>query len=253
MEEQKQQIEAIRDYWNQRANGFSLAVDEELNLEEAKEWERQFREAIRKPKADVLDDGTGAGFFPVILGRMGHNITAIDYSDEMVEQAKRRFETLGLSVDVRQMDAQHLTFADASFDAVVSRNVLWNLDNPEAAYREIHRVLRPSGVLILEDGNMYLYMNDRDYAALHEAQEEKRKKAKAEEVGLHGKHNVDHVDFSIIEKIAGDLSISKIRRPQWDFGQLTALGFDDIHVQTWGGELPMGFRIVARKKEVRLG
>ena len=169
MEEQKQQIEAIRDYWNQRANGFSLAVDEELNLEEAKEWERQFREAIRKPKADVLDDGTGAGFFPVILGRMGHNITAIDYSDEMVEQAKRRFETLGLSVDVRQMDAQHLTFADASFDAVVSRNVLWNLDNPEKAYREIHRVLRPSGVLILEDGNMYLYMNDRDYAALHEA------------------------------------------------------------------------------------
>lgn len=253
MEEQKQQIEAIRDYWNQRANGFSLAVDEELNLEEAKEWERQFREAIRKPEADVLDDGTGAGFFPVILGRMGHNITAIDYSDEMVEQAKRRFETLGLSVDVRQMDAQHLTFADASFDAVVSRNVLWNLDNPEAAYREIHRVLRPGGVLILEDGNMYLYMNDRDYAALHEAQEEKRKKAKAEEVGLHGKHNVDHVDFSIIEKIAGDLSISKIRRPQWDFEQLTILGFDDIHVQTWGGELPMGFRIVARKKEVRLG
>lgn len=40
MEGQKQQIEAIRDYWNQRANGFALAVDEELKLEEAKEWER---------------------------------------------------------------------------------------------------------------------------------------------------------------------------------------------------------------------
>ena len=37
MEGQKQQIEAIRDYWNQRANGFALAVDEELKLEEAKE------------------------------------------------------------------------------------------------------------------------------------------------------------------------------------------------------------------------
>ena len=58
MEEQKQQIEAIRDYWNQRANGFALAVDEELNLEEAKEWERQFRESIQKPEARVLDDGT---------------------------------------------------------------------------------------------------------------------------------------------------------------------------------------------------
>ena len=47
MEEQKQQIEAIRDYWNQRANGFALAVDEELKLEEAKEWERQFRDRRR--------------------------------------------------------------------------------------------------------------------------------------------------------------------------------------------------------------
>lgn len=54
MEGQKQQIEAIRDYWNQRANGFALAVDEELKLEEAKEWERQFRESIQKPEARVL-------------------------------------------------------------------------------------------------------------------------------------------------------------------------------------------------------
>lgn len=76
------------------------------------------------------------------------------------------------------MDAQHLTFADASFDAVVSRNVLWNLDDPEAAYREICRVLRPRGVLILEDGNMYLYMNDPEYAVWHEAQLEKRKRSR---------------------------------------------------------------------------
>lgn len=252
MEEQKQQIEAIRDYWNQRANGFALAVDEELRLEEAETWERRFRQTIQRPGAEVLDDGTGAGFFPVILSRMGCKVTAIDYSDEMVAQAKQRFKDLGLSVDVRQMDAQHLTFADASFDAVVSRNVLWNLDDPAAAYREIHRVLRPGGVLILEDGNMYLYMNDAEYAALHEAQLEKRKQEAAQEGGLHGKHNVDHVDFSIIEKIAGTLSISKIRRPQWDFEQLIKLGFDDIHVTVMGETLPMGFRITARKKEVRL-
>ena len=98
MEEQKQQIEAIRDYWNQRANGFALAVDEELKLEEAKEWERQFRENIQEPEACVLDDGTGAGFFPVILSRLGYKVTAIDYSYRWRRSALKSWEFRSMSV-----------------------------------------------------------------------------------------------------------------------------------------------------------
>ena len=253
MEEQKQQIEAIRDYWNQRANGFALAVDEELKLEEAKEWEQQFRESIQKPEARVLDDGTGAGFFPVILSRLGYRVTAIDYSDEMVAQAKERFEKLGISVDVRQMDAQHLQFADESFDAIVSRNVLWNLDDPAAAYLEMYRVLKPGGTILVEDGNMYLYLHDEAYAKLHDRHVEEQKKKKETDVSLHGKYNVDNVDFSVIEKIAEELPMSSRRRPQWDFDQLVQLGFTDIRVEIRGGKLPMGFMIAARKAEVQLG
>lgn len=98
---------------------------------------------------------------------------------------------------------------------------------------------------------MYLYMNDPEYAAWHEARWRSEKRSGQGEPAW--KYNVDHVDFSIIERIAGDLSISKIRRPQWDFNQLVSLGFDDIHITTTGEKLPMGFRITARKKEVRLG
>ena len=43
------------------------------------------------------------------------------------------------------------------------------------------------------------------------------------------------------------------RRPQWDFEQLISLGFDDIHVKLQGKELPMGFLIIAVKKEVQRG
>ena len=96
-------------------------------------------------------------------------------------------------------------------------------------------------------------MHDEEYARLHERQIEEMKKKQEVEGGLHGKHNVDHVDFSIIEKIAEDLPMSYRRRPQWDFEQLISLGFDDIHVQLQGKELPMGFLIIAVKKEVQRG
>ena len=80
-------MEEIKDYWNLRANGFSLAVEEELKTEVGVRWKKIFQEYIKKEHANVLDDGTGAGFFPVILSSLGHCVTAIDYSDEMVEQA----------------------------------------------------------------------------------------------------------------------------------------------------------------------
>ena len=41
-----QHIEEIKDYWNLRANGFSLAVEEELRTESGKEWEEIFRKTI---------------------------------------------------------------------------------------------------------------------------------------------------------------------------------------------------------------
>ena len=45
-----QHIEEIKDYWNLRANGFSLAVEEELRTESGKEWEEIFRKTITKKK-----------------------------------------------------------------------------------------------------------------------------------------------------------------------------------------------------------
>lgn len=246
-------MEEIKDYWNLRANGFSLAVEEELKTEVGVRWKKIFQEYIKKEHANVLDDGTGAGFFPVILSSLGHCVTAIDYSDEMVEQAKKRFADHGLTVKVQQMDAQHLQFADESFDAIVSRNVLWNLDDPAEAYREMYRVLKPGGTILVEDGNMYLYLHDKDYAKLHDQYVEKQKKKRKADVSLHGKYNVDNVDFSVIEKIAEELPMSCRRRPQWDFDQLVQLGFTDIRVEIQGGALPMGFLIAARKAEVQLG
>lgn len=240
-------IEEIKDYWDLRSKGFSDAVQEELENDSGKEWEAFFRQIIPE-NARVLDDGMGPGFFSVLLAKLGHRVTAIDYSDGMVAQAKARFAQMGLPITAMQMDAQNLQFPDGSFDAVVSRNVIWNLDDPEKAYREIHRVLVPGGKVMIDDGNMYLYHHDEEYAEQHRKFMDLMVHRKEPDGGLHGKHNTDNVDFKIIERIAEDLPMSYVRRPQWDFVKLVELGFDDIHVEIRGGELPMGFRITARKR-----
>ena len=235
-------LEEVQAYWNQRAKGFSVAVQEELASSCGREWARFFQDHLPDGPLDILDDGTGAGFFAVILSRLGHRVTAIDYSDQMILRARERFDALGLPVATIQMDVQNLRFEKESFDAVVTRNVLWNLDSPKRAYQEINRVLRPGGTVIVDDGNMYLYLHNTAYAAARE-----RNRAQASK-GLHDKYNVDHVDFSIMEKIAEDLPMSSTLRPIWDFQQLVSLGFSDIHITLRGGDLPTGFRIVARKK-----
>lgn len=242
-------IEEIKDYWNLRANGFSNAVEEEMTTDSYDEWKNFFAETIGNNHVQVLDDGTGPGFFAVILAGMGHEVTAIDYSDQMVMQAKKRLEQLKLKADVLQMDAQNLKFPEESFDLIVSRAVLWNLDDPGKAYEEMYRVLKPGGKIIIDDGNMYLYHHDEEYAEKRRKMMEEHEKLSANDGGLHGKHNTDQVDFSIIERIAEDLPMSFKRRPQWDFDQLIRLGFQDIHVTTRGGSLPFHFQITAVKGE----
>ena len=238
-----ERIEDSRDYWNHRARTFALDTDEEIAGGGDKKWEKLFGEMIPEG-AEVLDDGAGPGLFSLVLSRMGYKVTAIDFSDDMVRENKARCEEAGFALNAVQMDAQALSFADESFDAVVSRNMIWALDHPDKGYAEIFRVLRPGGVLILEDGNQYLYMHNERYAAV---QKEK------ERLGLAGstvaeRYGKQEYDFSYIYDIAKDLPLSKTLRPAWDLDCLIDLGFDDVSISVRRDMgLPMQFRIVAHK------
>ena len=86
--------------------------------------------------------GVGAWLFTTLLASMGFQVTAVDYSTKMLEEVRRNLETEGLKAELHQMDVQSLEFADNSFDAVVSRNVFWNLEHADKAYEEAYRVLK---------------------------------------------------------------------------------------------------------------
>ena len=244
-------LKEVQAYWDLRSHGFSDAINEEADSALGEKWKAYFREILGESPLEILDDGMGAGFFTILLAQLGHRVTGVDYSDGMVEKTRENLSARGLSADVQQMDAQELRFADASFDAVVQRNVMWNLDDPAKAYREIARVLKPGGIFVIDDGNHYLASHDEEYAAENERLREKwrREREKKETVpGSRYAHNPEQVDFTIIERIAQEQPLSFIRRPQWDLEQLIALGFWDLRVEIDGEALPRHYRITARKK-----
>jgi ubiquinone/menaquinone biosynthesis C-methylase UbiE len=78
-------------------------------------------------------------------------ITGIELSPAMLAIARQRATSLGIDADLREGDAEHLPFGDASFDTVVCGLALCTIPRPAAALAEMRRVLVPGGRLLLLD------------------------------------------------------------------------------------------------------
>lgn len=94
---------------------------------------------------DVLDIAVGSGFSAVSFAEAGARVTGIDLTDFGVMHAKKNFEVRKLPGTVVKMDAQHLTFPDATFDFVNAWGCLMHMPDTEGAIREMYRVTRPHG------------------------------------------------------------------------------------------------------------
>jgi ubiquinone/menaquinone biosynthesis C-methylase UbiE len=99
----------------------------------------------------VLEVGCGTGFFLLNLAQSGHvgEAHATDISAGMVQQCVANGARLGIDVHGRVADAESLPYADNSFDLVLGHAVLHHLPDLDAAFAELHRVLRPGGRLVI--------------------------------------------------------------------------------------------------------
>jgi phosphatidylethanolamine/phosphatidyl-N-methylethanolamine N-methyltransferase len=98
----------------------------------------------------ILEVGVGTGI--TLPGYSSQNrIIGIDLSEPMLRKARQRVADLSLTnvEKLEVMDAEHLSFRDASFDVVVANHVISTVPNPEAALDECARMLRPGGEMIL--------------------------------------------------------------------------------------------------------
>ena len=102
---------------------------------------------------DILEVGTGNGYFSVELAKAGYKFTSIDVSGEEQEFARLNIEYFGLGkfADFRIENAECLSFGDSSFDIIFSINTIHHLADPVKVIDELIRIASFEGKIILSD------------------------------------------------------------------------------------------------------
>lgn len=210
----------VTGYWAKRSKSFSEHKHEEAHSYKAALWRSEFEKNLPQDRSlRILDVGCGAGFFELVLAPMGHNVTGIDLTPEMITEARKLAGSHHSgSAEFLVMDAEKPEFPDNWFDAVISRNLTWTLPHPAEAYAEWHRVLKPGGVLLNYDA---------EYAKGFHKYDQSENLAHS---------NVDDALTEECHRIYHMVNISTYDRPEWDKEVLENIGFSDVSYDLSAGD-----------------
>lgn len=218
----------IHDYWTNRARGYSEYNQQEMADARRTMWRdkllsllgNQFPE--KKPQEiKILDVGTGPGFFAILLAEAGYQVTAIDYTEEMLKEAQSNAGELAKCIVWKTGDAQALDVESNSFDVIVTRNVTWNLPRPDLAYKEWLRVLKPEGVLYNFDADWYGHLYNEEKRSSYEKDRRQTEEQNVEDY-------YSGTDIEKMEEIARQVPLSRLERPKWDIETMKKAGFLDV-------------------------
>jgi SAM-dependent methyltransferase len=104
----------------------------------------------------VLDIGCGTGYGTSLLAHSAGSAVGIDISRQAIRYARKRY--LGANVQFFQMNAESLAFPDCSFDFIISSENFEHLHDQRANLREISRVLKDEGMLLLATPNHEMFL-----------------------------------------------------------------------------------------------
>ncbi len=210
---------------------YKRGVSKELQNDEIKDrWVRAILEnAPDKERLRILDIGTGPGFFTIVLTGLGHDVTGIDVTPNMLSAAKENASLHSIECDFRLMNANSLDFPDGEFDLVISRNVTWTLPDLYDCYREWRRVLSSNGKVIVFDSNHYVNLFDEDEA-------KKMRRYMRDSLIDGSKEFNESYDFHVRWTYWENCPMIGTPRPQWDRNMLYKLRFINVTVTNFSAD-----------------
>ena len=119
---------------------------ERYRYKEYAPWMPRVMEFEKFRGARLLEVGCGMGTDLLQFARGGAYCTGIDLTPRSIEITRHRFNVYGVAGNFMISDGEHLPFRSESFDVVYSNGVLHHTPDTAGSIREVHRVLRPSGV-----------------------------------------------------------------------------------------------------------
>lgn len=236
-------FEENKKYWTNRTSGYSKVNEKELSSEQKEKWLAAITPHFPEERKNIkiLDMGTGPGFFAIILAEAGFQVTAVDCTESMIGQAKVNAGDLKDEITWVLANAEQTGLESETFDAVVSRNLTWNLKSPEKAYGEWLRILKKGGILLNFDANWYQYLYDDEKRIGYELD-----RKRVEDSCLEDHYNCTDIDA--MEAIARKLPLSRRLRPQWDVDVLKKLSITKVET-----DLGIWKRVWSKEEKVNYG
>ena len=232
-------------YWIQRAKGYSEVNKEELSGIQHSTWKEFLVSEISKcfPEREpgsikILDVGAGPGFISIILSEAGYQVTAFDFADTMLAEAKANAGELSNQINFVQGDALNLPFEKDSFDVVFSRNLTWNLPDPARAYVQWLSVLKTGGLMLVFDANWYSYLVDEEKMQEYKTDRDNVKNSCLDD------YNIGD-NFEQMERIALSLPLTDKIRPKWDYEFLNSIEAGQVSVLE-----DVGSRLYSEKERI---
>lgn len=145
----------IKAYWSARAATFDQSPGHEIFSEDERAaWHALIERHLgRGGGRKALDLASGTGVISHLMVDLGYEVTGIDWSEAMLEQARAKAAARNRMIRYHLGDAEHTLEADNSYDVIITRHLVWTLVDPAACFAEWRRVLKPGGMLLVIDGD----------------------------------------------------------------------------------------------------